>query len=441
MLSSITPHRLAMRTAFAVLATAALLATLIVPARAQAAGCTATPADGYRMLLDGSAESLAGWTQSGPGSFAVQADCSIKSSGGLGLLWFGEEFESYTLRLDWKIDKLVDNAGIFVGFPTDETNTHNKAINEGYEIQIDQLGRSTGEAKYITGAIYSIQGPNRDTRTEVTKPLDWNTYEITVDSPKITIRLNGVVVNEFISTDAARDLTTGHIGLQNHGQPDTAYFRNVQIKEITPGTGGGEAPAPVVGDLSKLRNNVGITHDPMSNANFDGVGYSYSSLVMRTHDAGPGAKVTADGLTYTIPTTNSGASDNVVARGQTIPMSAPAGATKLGFLAAANHGPSTGKFQLSYEYADEAGVVQTKVVEANMTFADWTLNGGGAAPSPRNTIAVTTPTRLMSNAAPDNTKAYLFSVTTPLDPTMTLKSIKLPTAYAGQIHLFDVAVG
>ena len=417
-----------------------LIPGLVVPAQAKAAGCAGAPEAGYRMLLDGSAESMAGWSQSGPGGFTVQADCSIKSSGGLGLLWFGEEFSSYTLKLDWKIDKLVDNAGIFVGFPSEGTNTHNSAIGKGYEIQIDQLGRSTGEAKYITGAIYSIQGPNRDTRLEVTKPTDWNTYEITVDNPKITVRLNGVVVNEFTSTSPARDLTTGHIGLQNHGLPDTVSFRNVQIKEIAPGSGGGETPSTVTGDLSALRNNTGIAHDPTSNANFDGVGYSYSAPVLRAVGAAPGAKVTADGLTYTLPSTPSGASDNVVARGQTIPLSGTVGATKLGFLAAADHGPSTGKFTLNYEFTDATGVVQRKAVDVNMTFSDWTLNGGGGSPSPRNTTAVTVPTRVLASAAPDGTKAYLFSVTALLDRTMTLKSVKLPLAYAGQIHLFDVAV-
>jgi hypothetical protein len=390
------------------------------------------------MLFDGTAPSLQNWTQSGPGSFGLQADCSIRSSGGLGLLWFNEEFESYTLRLDWKIDKLVDNSGIFVGFPTDGANTHNTAINQGYEVQIDQLGRSDGQPDHITGAIYDIQGPNRDTRTEVTRPTDWNTYEITVDNPKITIVLNGVVVNEFTSVSVQRDLTTGYIGLQNHGGPDTAYFRNVQIKEIAPG--GGQVPGEV-GDLTQMRNNTGITHDPTSNADFDGVGYSYSALALRAAGVAPGGTVTANGLTYSWPSVGSGVSDNVVARGQVIPVDAPAGATKLGFLASANHGPSAGTFILNYEYTDALGVLQTKAVEVNLTFSDWTLNGGGGSLSTGNTIAITMVTRMLLSAAPDATESYVLSVTTPLDPSMRLKSIKLPLiTSSGQIHLFDLAV-
>ena len=408
----------------------------LVPA---AAACAATPAEGYRMLFDGTQESLAGWTQSGPGAFALQEDCSIESSGGLGLLWYGaEEFSSYTLRLEWKIDKLVDNSGIFVGFPDAGANTHNAAISEGYEIQIDQLGRSDGQSDHITGAIYDIQGPNRDTRLEVAKPTDWNLYEITVDHPQIIIRLNGVVVNEFTSIDTRRDLRTGFVGLQNHGAPDTAFFRNVQIKEIPPGSvsGGGQTPNPATGTLSSLRNNVGIAQNPASNANFDGVGYSYSAPVLQAVGVRPGTTLTADGLTYTWPATGSGANDNVIARGQTIPLTPPTGATKLGFLGVADHGPSTGKFVLSY--TDALGNVST--VEHALTFSDWTLNGGGAVPSAGNTEVVEVPTRVLQSAVPDGTKAYVYSVTLPVDPTKTLTSVKLPIGYSGQIHIFDLAV-
>ena len=45
------------------------------------------------------------------------------------------------------------------------------------------------------------------------------------------MRLNGWLVNEFTSTDPARDLTHGRVGLQNHGTGDETYFRNVQVKE------------------------------------------------------------------------------------------------------------------------------------------------------------------------------------------------------------------
>ena len=427
-----------------VAALAALAMVLGVFAGSASAACTLTPDEGYRVLFDGTPESFAGWSQAGPGNFTIQSDCSLKTAGGLGLLWYSaESFDSYTLKLDWKLDKIVDNSGVFVGFPSDGTNTHNAAIAKGYEIQIDQFGRSDGQPRHYTGAIYDIQGPNRDTRLEGTDSRGWNTYEITVDAPKIIVRLNGVVVNEFTSLDIARDISTGHIGLQNHGDPDTSYFRNVQIKEIEPGsvsggTGGGGG-LPEIGSLSSLRNNTGIFQDPRSNANFDGVGYAYSSVALRAGGAAPGGTVNADGFAFTWPTTASGVADNVVARGQTVQLEGAAGKSALGFLTAADHGPSTGTFLLNYEYTDAQGVTRTTSVEHGLTISDWTLNGGGAQASPGNTTAITTPFRIMLGAAPDPTKAYVFAASVPIEAGKTLKSVTLPAGTSGSIHIFDIA--
>ncbi|MGP3969935.1 family 16 glycoside hydrolase, partial [Streptomyces sp. 6N223] len=37
---------------------------------------------------------------------------------------------------------------------------------------------------------------------------------------------------DFTNTDPDRSLTTGHIGIQNHGPDDTVSFRNIRIKEL-----------------------------------------------------------------------------------------------------------------------------------------------------------------------------------------------------------------
>lgn len=48
--------------------------------------------------------------------------------------------------------------------------------------------------------------------------------------------LNGTLVNDFTSTDPARDPArdlAGFVGMQNHGGGETVYYRNVQVKELT----------------------------------------------------------------------------------------------------------------------------------------------------------------------------------------------------------------
>lgn len=190
-----------------------------------------TPAgieDGYTGLFDGTLASLDDWRMAGPGGFGRQDDCSIRTEGGMGLLWYTEqEFDDYSLKLDWKLVK-DDNAGVFVGFPNPGDDPW-VAVNEGYEIQID----ATDEDDRTTGAIYTFQGADLEARDAALNPVgQWNAYEIRVEGDRIRIYLNEVLVNDFTSTDPARDLSSGFIGLQNHGGGETVSFRNVRIMDL-----------------------------------------------------------------------------------------------------------------------------------------------------------------------------------------------------------------
>jgi cytochrome c len=185
------------------------------------------PEAGYRSLFDGTAASLAKWKQAGPGKFNHQADCTIKSEGGLGLYTYDEEFNAYSLKLDWKVDG-DDNSGVFVGYPN-PGNDPWLAVNQGYEVQID----ATDVPEKTTGSIYSFQSADIAKRDAALKPPgQWNGYEIIVRGQTIQVWLNGVLINDFVSTDPNRDLTQGFVGLQNHGTGDDVSFRNVRIKKL-----------------------------------------------------------------------------------------------------------------------------------------------------------------------------------------------------------------
>ncbi|MDQ3788633.1 MAG: DUF1080 domain-containing protein, partial [Actinomycetota bacterium] len=176
---------------------------------------------------DGTAASLENWKMSGPGEFVQQEDCTILSTGGMGLLSFEEEFGAYSLKLDWKMAG-DDNSGIFVGYP-EPGNDPWVAVNQGYEIQID----ATDAPDRTTGSIYSFQSADIAARDAALKPPgQWNSYEIQVVGQTIKVFLNGVLINDFTSTDPARDLTQGFVGIQNHGNGDDVWFRNIQIKEL-----------------------------------------------------------------------------------------------------------------------------------------------------------------------------------------------------------------
>ena len=189
--------------------------------------CGTPPDEGYRSLFDGTAESLSGFKQSGPGSFTLEADCTIKSTGGMGLLSFNEEFNAYSLKLDWKVAG-DDNSGVFVGYP-DPGDDPWVAVNQGYEIQID----ATDADDRTTGAIYTFQSADLPARDEALNPPgEWNSYEIVVQGQTIKVYLNDVLINDFVSTDPNRDLTQGFVGIQNHGDGDDVSFRDIQIMEL-----------------------------------------------------------------------------------------------------------------------------------------------------------------------------------------------------------------
>ena len=227
------PQPRASRFAALALALAACAGAAAPHAPAGAAGCEGTPRvapdPGYRMLFDGTPASFARWAHAGPGRFELRGDCTLESAGGLGLLWYDDEqFDSpLTLEVEWMIPGDA-NSGVFVGFPA-VGNDPLVAVERGYEIQIDP----TDNPASTTGAIYSFQAADQARRDQALHPPGaWNTYEITVDAPRIVVRLNGVVINRFVSTSPARQsLGRGFVGLQNHSDADHVFFRSVQVKE------------------------------------------------------------------------------------------------------------------------------------------------------------------------------------------------------------------
>ncbi|MGC7100805.1 ThuA domain-containing protein [Amycolatopsis lurida] len=197
------------------------------------------PENGYSTLYNGS---TTGWSQSGPGGF-TNTDGTLTSTGGLGMLWYSaKEFRSYSLKLDWRMAG-DDNSGVVIGFPPG--SDPNASLGQGHEIQID----ATDSPDRTTGAVYGFQAPDIAARdAALNPPGEWNTFEVLVEGERAQVFLNGSKINDFTNTDPARSLTSGHIGIQNHGTGDDVSFRNVRIKELggtTPTTG------PIVGASGK----------------------------------------------------------------------------------------------------------------------------------------------------------------------------------------------
>ncbi|WP_223198999.1 GH92 family glycosyl hydrolase [Solihabitans fulvus] len=191
------------------------------------------------------------------------------------------------------------------------------------------------------------------------------------------------------------------------------------------------------GSLRAALNNIGTSPDDnQAVGNFDGGGWSYSRNALAGTGLPPGGSVSSDGLTYAWPSVPVGEPDNVNATGQTINLTAPAGATKLGLLGAAGDGKASGTLTITYT----DGSTQT----ADVGMSDWALGGpSNLPPSFGNRVVNTTTYRNNMSGTAQKLNVYLFA-TAPitLQTGKQVKSVTLPgTVTGGTFHVFSVAVG
>jgi hypothetical protein len=180
---------------------------------------------GFTALFDGT---LNGWKMSGPGQFIIIGKSILESDGGPGLLWFSaKEFGDFELRLDWRVNSIFDNSGVYVRVPALDGDFR-PADTQGYEVQIDERGLdengNPGSALHRTGAVYKLA----PSTAVVSNPAGaWNHYEIKVNGGNINVKLNGMPVAE-LQNGTRR--TKGFIALQNHHPGSKVQFRSIRIK-------------------------------------------------------------------------------------------------------------------------------------------------------------------------------------------------------------------
>jgi hypothetical protein len=193
----------------------------------------------WRHLFNG--KDLTGWKQVGPGTHYVE-DGLIKSTGGMGLLyWKGEKFQNCIIRVVFAMRDSNSNSGVFIRIPI-EPREEWMPVHYGYEVQIDNAPEKSAEDEYhYTGMLYSLTKPLAKTG----KPgPQWNTMEITLDGTKTIVYLNGVKVTDFKEGDKVPERkfdfepqrgprpVSGYIGIQNHGDKDIVFFKEVSVKPL-----------------------------------------------------------------------------------------------------------------------------------------------------------------------------------------------------------------
>jgi hypothetical protein len=195
----------------------------------------------WKLLFDGA--TLDGWrgfkSTQPPAGWKV-VDGTIYRAGPGGDLMSVDTYGDFELRLQWKLAE-GGNSGIFFhAVPEGEEIWHSAP-----EMQILDNARHKDGAVPETsaGSNYALHAPARD----VTKPIgEWNDVRLVVKGPHVEHWLNGVklLVYQLWSPDWEARVKkskfgkiplygrakTGHIGLQDHGDP--VWFRNIKIRPL-----------------------------------------------------------------------------------------------------------------------------------------------------------------------------------------------------------------
>ncbi|WP_337843323.1 DUF1080 domain-containing protein [Rheinheimera sp.] len=149
-------------------------------------------------------------------------------------------YRNYELMLDWKISE-VGNSGVLI--MADESGQY--IYSHAPEIQILDNERHPDNklATHLSGSLYDmVASPVASQK----KAGEWNTARIRLENSRLQVWQNGIAVTDiligsaewkklvagskFASWPGFAANKTGHIGLQDHGDP--VWFKNIKIKEL-----------------------------------------------------------------------------------------------------------------------------------------------------------------------------------------------------------------
>jgi hypothetical protein len=141
-------------------------------------------------------------------------------------LWLKKEFKNFEADFEYKVEK-GGNSGFYFN-----VGDVKEPVKTGIEVQIYASGDKAAGAKltdHDSGGIIPGVPPTKNTA----KPNgEWNRMQVRVQDGKVTVKLNGEVVNELSLDDPkVKDRPkSGRIGFQDHGLP--LWLRNVSVREL-----------------------------------------------------------------------------------------------------------------------------------------------------------------------------------------------------------------
>ena len=276
----------------------------------------------------------------------------------------------------------------------------------------------------------------RNASLALNAPAGWSVSPSGTQAVK-AVAPGGSASKVFTVTAPSSGLATGPAGLLATGSFDTAPHGTGHTgRQTLINTAQVEVPAP---NLAATFNNAGVTDDSNRSPSadflgFDGIGTAYSAEGLQTAGLGPGATVTADGLTFTWPDAAPATPDNTMAQGQIVTVSGSG--SKLGFLAAGNNSALTGTGTVYYT----DGTTGTFTLGVGNFWYPAGQNGNPANVQVAAVDYANYPT------GSSNHEVYVFEQSVPLAPGRTVAAVQLPqlgsvAGYNAALHVFALAIG
>jgi len=213
-------------------------------------------------LFDG--KSLEGWKASEhEGTFSV-VDGQIRVNGMRSHLFYtgpvhAADFKNFEFSAD-VMTRPGANSGIYfhtafqpTGFPA-----------AGFEVQVANSYKGDNKK---TGSLYAV----RNVHKQLVNDDEWFTMNILVRGKQVEIRVNNMLVVDYIEPDPPfradanfqRVLNHGTFALQGHDPGSTAFFKNIRVRPLADTLATPSAEKPVVDDLYRETMLLGKDNYPV----------------------------------------------------------------------------------------------------------------------------------------------------------------------------------
>jgi peroxiredoxin len=201
---------------------------MLVTLCALMAAADARAVDDWITLFDG--KSLDGWKINENQETWKLADGALTCNGERSHIFYvGPQapFNEFELELE-VMTRDNSNAGVYICTKYQDSGWP----KGGFECQVNNTYVKDPRK---TGSLYAV----KDVAEAPAKDDEWWTYNVRLEGKKITIKVNGKVVNEYTEPEGAkagndfdRVITPGTFALQGHDPHSTVSFRNIRVKKL-----------------------------------------------------------------------------------------------------------------------------------------------------------------------------------------------------------------